>query len=468
LLEPTDIASLVYFRIVFGAIMVWECLRYFHYGWIQRAFIAPKFLFTYPGFDWVTPWPGDGMYYHFLALGILAFFMLAGFLYRISAILFFLAFTYVFLLSETAYLNHFYLVILISFIMIFVPAHRSFSVDAWMRKSIRSDWVPAWPLFLLRTQMGFVYFYAGIAKLNADWFQGYPMLRWINGFDEIPIIGGWIENETLAVFLSYSGLALDLFCWPALLWKPTRIPAFLVLTLFHLTNAMIFQIGIFPWFSIAITLLFFAPDWPRRVFRFRRALPLPEAPTAPFSAPQRLALVFVTVWVTLQVMIPLRPHFYDGNPSWTEEAHRFSWRQKLRSKRSVLKYVLVDPATDKEWMVAPEDILSARQWSVMAGRPEMIVQLAHYISELATEEGQPRVRVHAFGFVSLNGRAPQPLLDPAKNLADVKRTFFEPYDFIVPLEIPLSSQWDEGEITDPQSLELLERYKATHRRGPSP
>lgn|GEM_PF-2945252 len=173
----------------------------------------------------------------------------------------------------------------------------------------------------------------------------------------------------------------------------------MVLTLFHLTNAMIFEIGIFPWFSIAMTLLFFAPDWPRRVFRFRRAVPVPEAPTAPFSAPQRLALAFVTVWVTLQVMIPLRPHFYDGNPSWTEEAHRFSWRQKLRSKRSVLKYVLVDPA---------------------------------------------------------------------KNLADVKRTFFEPYDFIVPLEIPLSSQWDEGEITDPQSLELLERHKGTHRRGPSP
>ncbi len=65
------------------------------------------------------------MYYHFLGLGVLAFFMLAGFLYRISAILFFLAFTYVFLLSESRYLNHFYLVVLISFIMIFVPAHRS-------------------------------------------------------------------------------------------------------------------------------------------------------------------------------------------------------------------------------------------------------------------------------------------------------------------------------------------------------
>ena len=78
------------------------------------------------------------------------------------------------------------------------------------------------------------------------------------------------------------------------------------------------------------------------------------------------------------------------------------------------------------------------------------------------------MRVHAVGFVSLNGRAPQPLLDPAKNLTNVKRTFFEPYDFIVPLEIPLSSQWEEGEITDPQSLELLERYKGTHRRGVSP
>ena len=72
LFEPSDIAMLVYFRIVFGAVMLWEVFRYFEYGWISDYWIEPKFNFTYYGFGWLEPWPGDGMYIHFIVMGILA------------------------------------------------------------------------------------------------------------------------------------------------------------------------------------------------------------------------------------------------------------------------------------------------------------------------------------------------------------------------------------------------------------
>jgi len=135
LFAPIDIASLVFFRIAFGILMLIEVIRFFAYNWIFASYIEPEFFFTYYGFEWITPWPGDLMYVHFIVLGILAIFVLVGFQYRVSMALFFLGFTYVFLLDQAYYLNHFYLISLISFMMIFVPSHRAFSIDAW-RKDI--------------------------------------------------------------------------------------------------------------------------------------------------------------------------------------------------------------------------------------------------------------------------------------------------------------------------------------------
>src|SRR5262245_30392366 len=172
LFNPVDISFLVFFRIVFGGITLWEVYRYFTYGWISRYFVEPALTFTYYGFSWVKPWPGRGMYIHFFVLGVAAACVMVGFLYRFTAPIFFLAFTYFFLLDQTRYLNHFYLVSLISFLMCFLPAERAFSVDALLRKSIRSDVVPAWTLWLLRAQVGIPYFYGGIAKLNSDWIHG--------------------------------------------------------------------------------------------------------------------------------------------------------------------------------------------------------------------------------------------------------------------------------------------------------
>ena len=148
LFRPVDIASLVFFRVAFGLVMLWEVYRYFDHGWISRYWIEPAWNFPYDFFEWVRPWPGDGMYVHFYVMGALALCITVGFLYRLSAALFFLAFAYMFLLEQARYLNHFYLVALVSFLMIFVPAHRVWSVDAWLRPRLRSHTIPAWPVVL--------------------------------------------------------------------------------------------------------------------------------------------------------------------------------------------------------------------------------------------------------------------------------------------------------------------------------
>jgi hypothetical protein len=460
LFRPTDVASLVYFRIAFGAIMLWEVYRYLSKGRVYRYYIEPDFHFHYEGFAWVQPWPGDGMYLHFYAMGLLAVFIMAGFLYRISAALFFLAFTHIFLIDQALYLNHFYFVCLVSFTMIFVPANQALSVDRWMRGRPSVQTVPAWPLWVIRAQMGFVYFFAGVAKLNGDWLRGYPMMDWMRGRADLPVIGPALAEPVVGVLMAWAGAALDLFIVPALLWRRTRIPALIAAVTFHLMNAWIFSIGIFPWFSIAATLMFLDPSWPRRL--------LGHAPLALDALRARMTLgprertvgALVVAWIGIQAVIPLRPVLYSGVTSWTEEGHRFSWHQKLRGKDGYVRFLLTDPSTGNSWTVDPRPLLTRRQYSKMTDRPHLIHQFARHLSTLATEEGKPPVEVRASSMVSLNGREMQPMIDSTVNLAAQPERFVLPHTWIVPLEVPLEAQWDfKSPPKHPKTLALIERHR---------
>jgi hypothetical protein len=96
LYRPVDISTIVGFRVIFGAIMLFEVYRYFSRDWIRQYYIVPTFHFTYFGFDWVQPWPGEGMYFHFALLGVLAACIALGIHYRLATVVFFLAYAYVF------------------------------------------------------------------------------------------------------------------------------------------------------------------------------------------------------------------------------------------------------------------------------------------------------------------------------------------------------------------------------------
>ena len=56
----------------------------------------------------------------------------------------------------------------------------------------------------------------------------------------------------------------------------------------------------------------------------------------------------------------------------------------------------------------------------MAGQPDLISQLARKIGRDLIARGHRDVRVHAITRVSLNGRAPQALIDPTVDLMKVR------------------------------------------------
>lgn len=444
---PVDIAALVYFRVAFGLIMLWEVGRYFNRGWIRDYWIDPSFHFTYAGFGWVSPWPGDLMYWHMAVLGALAIFITVGWFYQTSTLLFFVGFTYIFLLEQARYLNHFYLICLLSGLMVMMPAHRAFSIDSWRSPCLRSQTVPAWTLGLLRFQIGVPYFFGGIAKLNGDWLQGQPMGLWLSESMDFPLIGQYFDRAWMVYLLSYSGLLLDLLVVPLLLWKQTRWVAFAIAVIFHLTNARLFSIGIFPWFMIAATAMFFDPSWPRRLlgrlFQVKHlASPIglvpPQVAGNLLTSRQQWMLAAIALYVIFQCTLPLRHYFYPGNVNWTEEGHRFAWHMKLRDKTAKAEFFVRDP--DSNWVerVLPETVLTQWQTRKMASRPDMVLQFSHYLAKQFSTAPDHSVEVRARVMASLNGRSPQLLIDPSVDLARVEQSH-PPAAWIVSLEVPLLS-----------------------------
>lgn len=438
-LAPVNIADLVWFRIAFGAILLVEVCRYFQNGWIGIYYVEPAFLFKYYGFGWVRPWPGNGMSIHFAVLGALAVCITLGIAYRVVSVLFFVGFTYVFLLDQARYLNHFYLVCLYSFLMIFVPAHRAFSVDAWLRPGLRKGTAPAWTLWLLRMQICVVYFFGGVAKLNGDWLRGEPMRMWLAKRTEFPLIGRFFTEDWMAYLFSYGGLAFDFGIVPLLLWRRTRWFAFGLALIFNVMNSVLFHIGIFPWFALGATVLLFTERLPLPLARVWRPESPAESGAAKPTRGQHATLALAGAYFAVQLLMPLRHWLYPGKVHWTELGHRFSWHMKLRDKDGTLRMTARNPETGDTWRVHALRYINNRQYEEAATRPDMILQLCHHISAELEAELHHRVEVRVEALASLNGRPRALLIDPQVDLAAEPRTLGNAR-WILPLTIPLGAK----------------------------
>lgn len=457
LFAPVDISFLIFFRIFFAAMVLWALWEFHAKNLITSLYVEAPFHFTYHGFSWVRPWPGEGTYWHFGALAILAVLVMMGFLYRLSALLLWLGFTYVFLLEKAEYQNHNYLICLLCFLLIFLPAHRAWSVDGLWRPGIGTVQVPAWTLWLLRFQIGLPYLFGGIAKLKSDWLCGQPMQMWLSISPWRVLLGPLTEEHWLALVVSWGGMLFDLAIVPLLLWRPTRTLAFGGVIVFHLLNAFMFNIGVFPWLMIGATTVFFEPDWPRHIIT-APSLPARTPPGAPEvtrpGAPaltQKLIAGAFFVYVLLHLVLPFRYLLYPGNVLWTEQGYFFAWKMMLRAKVTALRFLVIDRATEKTIPSDPARWLTPMQLESMGHDPEMMREFAHFLREKYQEKGQD-VEVRVLALCSLNGRKPQFLVDPTVDLSRQPRTWFhQPY--IVPLLEPF--RWDPWNIPVAQWEKVL-------------
>lgn len=445
LFRPTDIASLVFFRIAFGLLAFLDVLGTWCYYHIYKDAFRPEgFQFKYYGFEWVQPMPEPFMTFFFLAMMGAAVFIIFGKYYRRATLFFALGFSYLFLLEKAHYLNHGYLFIWISFVMFFLPANRAFSSDIFKKPAIRLKTIPYWNLFLLQFLMGVVYFYGGIAKINPDWLNAMPMKLWLRQQADMPILGALWNNEITAWVMSYGGMIFDLTVVFFLCWRKTRIWALGGAIFFHVVNTILFQIGIFPWLSLCLTLLYFPPDFPRKILPFLKnkfpiranlftTLPLPKELTTSEKR-QKIITVAVISLCLFHLLFPFRHHYFEGNVAWTEEGHRYSWRMMLRSKNGSGYFNLKNLETGKSERVYPRKYLNTRQRRKLVTQPDMILQFAHFLAAEWKAKGVDSLEIYANIRINLNGRKYQRYIDQKVDLSKVEWSFYRESDWILPME----------------------------------
>lgn len=419
-------APLALFRILFGALMLWSLIRFASKGWIRELYIEPKLFFSYYGFGWVQP-IGEATGLIFVIAGLAALGILLGYRTKWSIGLFFLSFTWIELMDKTTYLNHYYFVSVLSFLMLFLPMGAYASLDAWRDPNRRAEFVPAWTIWSIQLLLGIVYFYAGLAKLNSDWLlQAMPLGIWLTSSYDFPLLGELFQERWVHYLFSWSGALYDLSIPFLLLWHRTRLVAFVLVVFFHLMTRMLFPIGMFPYIMIACTLIFFRPDFHRKILGWLfgwLSLSAEVFNNGRTWEPTGVRLfrfqsALLGIFFLFQLLFPFRHHLYPGELFWTEEGFRFSWRVMLIDKTGHTEFRVVNPDTKRSWTVDNREHLTPFQEREMATQPDFILEYAHWLAEYYRNKGVRQPEIYAASHVALNGRLNQRFVDPEVNLAN--------------------------------------------------
>ena len=413
--RPVDNTFVVYLRVAFGMLIVWSIYKQFRFDAIYNSYVEPRVHFPYPGCDWIQPWSESGMYAHFLVTAIAACCLAVGFCYRWAALIFTASFTYIFLLDQSWYLNHHYLICLLGMVLTVIPANAAFSLDARRSPSIQSDVTPVWTLWLLRFQIGLPYFFGGLAKINPDWLRGEPMRPWLADNSEMWLIGRYFTEPWCVYLFSYGGLLLDLLAVPLLLVRRTRVPMLLLLAVFHLLNSQLFNIGIFPWLMLAATtLVFLTPEQTAHLRFWRR--------TTTESAWQPLRNWMVTaigVYVMIQIVVPFRHLIYPGDVAITREGHCFSWRMKLNNRDLDVRLFAQYPDGLREEVQLQHWITYAQYQRLR--NIDQVLYLAQQVRRVEEKQRGDRVEVYGSISVRLNDHPPVSLLTNEVDLSRQSR-----------------------------------------------
>lgn len=432
--EPVDGSGLFLIRILFGLFLVYDVGRRLLKPEYFYVSLSPdKFHFTYPFFDFVRPLSPELLSVVFSLVAFAALCIGIGIFYRASSVIFLLGYTYIFLLEQASYNNHYYLIAILGFFFCIVDAHNAFSVDSY-RAGTANRMVPLWQIALFRAQIIIVYFFGGIAKLNPDWLRGVPLNNWLQPSYNLPIIGPLVSQPWSALVVSYTGILFDLSIGFLLLSRRTRPFALIPLLAFHITNSFLFNIGIFPWMMIGLTIIFFPGETIRKhLSRFGSSIASSTSQVGSTHRPADPRMVIAVVFILIQIILPLRHFFlYKYPPGWSEQGQKFSWHMKLRDKDGLALFSVSDGSHGELIFVNPLDDLSNRQYQRMNGHPQMIMKYARFLRDKFLRKGMKDPYIRVKTLVAWNGRPFVDLVDPSVNLATVTWPILGDADWILP------------------------------------
>ena len=429
LFKKIDNAQFVVFRVFYGLLVSAECYGAIATGWVRRTLVEPEFTFSFIGFEWLQPLPGNGMYIYFAVMGTLGLLIALGLKYRFSALAFAVLWSGVYLMQKTSYNNHYYLLMLLAYIMAFLPANRDASLDAKFNPKLRSQTMHNWIRWIIILQLFIVYTYASVAKLYADWLDFSMIEVLMSSKKDYYVIRDLLQEKWVHKIIAIFGICFDLLIVPALLWKPTRKIAFVLSIFFHLFNSIVFQIGIFPYLSLAFTVFFFEPQTIRNIFLRTKKI-IPETKII-IPKTKNVVLTVLGIYFLFQLAFPLRHHFFKDDVLWTEEGHRLSWRMMLRSRGGRITYKVVNSQTKDTTKINLNDYLTKKQQRRVACYPDFIWQFAQRLKKEYAEQGE-EIQVFVENKVKINQNPYQQFIDPNVDLANVPWKHFAHNDWILP------------------------------------
>ncbi|WP_108808000.1 HTTM domain-containing protein [Aquimarina spinulae] len=433
LFTQVDNSSLIIFRVFFGFLIASEAIGAIFTGWVTRTLVEPRFTFNFIGLDFLQPLPGNGMYYYFAIMGIFGLLVMIGFRYRWSMIGYTILWAGVYFMQKASYNNHYYLLLLLCIIMCTLPAGNYFSVDVKQNPLLKKIAMPRWCILVIIAQLWIVYTYASVAKLYPDWLDFTVAKNLMAGKANYPIVGNILQKHWTHVFIAYYGILFDLLIIPLLLWKRTRLAAFCFSVFFHLFNSIVFQIGIFPYLSLAFTVFFFSKE--RVHHLFMRKKEFYNVGEVIIPSYRKFLLPVLTVWFVIQILLPIRHWIIPGDVLWTEEGHRMSWRMMLRGRYGTTNFYVVDKNDPKalQKLISKNDYLSKKQLRLVSSKPDAMWQFAQRLkAEYATKEKD--IAIYVRSKVSINGKKYQTLIDPKVDLASASWNYFTTNPWILKYE----------------------------------
>ncbi len=417
------------FRILLGFCLVFETFRL--YKILQSYYINPEFLFKFPLFEFVKPFPFPILLAILTSMFLASCGILLKVFYKVSLVIFLVFYSYFFLLDCSHYNNHYYLVILILFLLVIIPQNGN------LRTFIKTNEAPTaslWGIWVLRFQILVVYFYGGIAKLHFDWINGDVMNAVFNqNPNQIPFFFPFsIENSVL--LYTYGGIIIDLFVAPLLLMKKTRWLAFFVLVAFHLSNAYSLNIGIFPYFMIAACILFWNGD------QLQSLLKRPKVKTSenPFARESSISIynqmypILLSSYIGFQLLFPLRHYLISNNVDWTGQGKFFSWRMKMPHKSlEQFEIFTFDKKTGEEYK--PNINITGEQLNAFVYYPTLLPQFLDALVEKIDGKQKEDIQFKLNVKVSMNGKNAQTVYSQSYNFSDAELELFKDNKWITVL-----------------------------------
>ena len=427
LFKAIDNSPLVVFRIFFGFLVACESFGAILTGWVKRILIDPEVTFSFIGFEWLKPLHGFGMYFYFIAMGVFGLAIMLGYRYRLAIISYTLLWAGVYFMQKTAYNNHYYLLLLISFLLIFLPANSYASLDVRQNRIKEENTMPYWISLLFIIQVAIVYVFASIAKFYPDWLDGTFTRNLLADSTNVIALKKLFLQKWFYLFIAYMGIIFDLLIVPLLLFKKTRMLALLASLTFHLFNAIFLEIGIFPFFALTFALFFYEPETIRSVFLRRKTSIETDNGHSNYYG-KKIVYFLIIPYLIIQLLLPLRHHFIEGDVLWTEEGHRLSWRMMLRERNGFIHIRIKDLKTGEESLYDYRKNLTDKQIQNLATKPDFIWQYCQYIKE---EFNGKDIAIFINCKNSINRKEYKTLIDPKFDMAKAKWDYFRHNEWLL-------------------------------------